>query len=271
MDESELAGREHANMIMALALVGANADGAVVRRVDGVALIATGLPLRLFNQVLVDGGEATTGSITTAVETTRQRGDRFLVSLRIGTDDRFIALMAQLGLVPLSADPWMPGMALHPLPAAGPPERPTETLPGHEIRQVGDAVGLDDHISAAASGFEMPEEWLRALMPISLIERPEVAVYVGYTDGEPVTTGLGLRTGRTIGVYNIATVPSARKRGYGAAMTSRIAADGAAAGCDVAILQASDMGRPIYEWLGYRTVVRYMGYVDPASLEPPAT
>jgi predicted acetyltransferase len=77
-----------------------------------------------------------------------------------------------------------------------------------------------------------------------------------------------VRTGRTIGVYNIATAPAARRHGHGAAMSTRIAVDAAAAGCDVAILQASDMGFPIYERLGYRTVVEYMGYVDRASLAP---
>lgn len=51
-------------------------------------------------------------------------------------------------------------------------------------------------------------------------------------------------------------------------MTMRIVDDAAASGCDVAILQSSDMGYPIYERLGFRTVVEYMGYVDPASLQP---
>ena len=46
-------------------------------------------------------------------------------------------------------------------------------------------------------------------------------------------------------------------------MTRRIAADGAAAGCDVAILQASAMGYSLYERLGYRTVVEYMAYTEP--------
>jgi len=39
--------------------------------------------------------------------------------------------------------------------------------------------------------------------------------------------------------------------------------DGLAAGCDVSVLQASDMGLPIYERLGFRTVVQYDGFVDP--------
>ncbi len=107
-------------------------------------------------------------------------------------------------------------------------------------------------------------------MSEAMLAHPDMFVYVGYTDGVPVTSGLGFRTGRTIGVYNIATVETARRRGYGAAMTMRIVDDGAAAGCDLAILQASDMGRPIYERLGFRLVVDYGGFVDPGSLRPPA-
>ena len=265
MDAADLAGLEHENLIATLALAGANVDGAVVRRNDGVALIATGLPMRLFNHILVEGDEATPAAISAAVEVTRGRGDRFVVSLRVGPDDRCIALMSDLGLVPQSDDPWMPGMALYPVPTVGPPAAAS----GLEIRQVTDRAGLEDHITTAAAGFEMPVELIRAIMAETMLGRPAVVVYVGYVDGEPVTTGLGVRTGRTIGVYNIATVEAARKRGYGAAMTARIAIDGVAAGCDVAVLQASEMGRPVYERLGYRTVVEYMGYVDPASIEPP--
>ena len=266
MDMSDLAQREHENMIAALALFCANVQGSVVRQSDGVELILTGLPIRLFNQVLVAGPQATPDALAAAVAATRARGDRFIVSLRVGTDDRFVPLMAELGLVPASAEPWLPGMAQHPIPPGA-----VLSFPGHVIRQVTDAAGLDDHITTAAAGFEMPEAWLRDVMKTTMLERSDTAVYVGYTDGVPVTTGAGFRTGTTIGVYNIATIESARKRGYGAAMTARVAADGAAAGCDVAILQASEMGYPIYERLGFRRVVDYMGYIDPSSLTPAAT
>jgi GNAT superfamily N-acetyltransferase len=94
----------------------------------------------------------------------------------------------------------------------------------------------------------------------NLLDRPDCVVYVGYADGDPVVSGLGWRSGRTIGVYSIATIAPARRRGYGAAMTARVVADGALAGCDVAALQASEMGRPIYERLGFRTVITYDAY-----------
>jgi GNAT superfamily N-acetyltransferase len=116
-------------------------------------------------------------------------------------------------------------------------------------------LGRLEHENYAATGWRL----------CSSVEG-DVAVYAGYADGEPVSSGLGIRIGRTIGVYNIATVERARRRGYGAAMTSRVVADGAAAGCDVAILQASPMGLPVYERLGFRTVLEYNGWVEPSSL-----
>lgn len=132
------------------------------------------------------------------------------------------------------------------------------TTRGRALRTAGVAAAL-------LTGFDLPEEILRPVIVPALLDGGRAAVYVGYTNGEPVTTGLGVRSGTTIGIYNIATIESARGRGYGAAMTRRVAADGAAAGCEVAILQSSDMGFPIYQRLGYRRVLEYSGYVEPSA------
>jgi len=261
MDRDALGRLEHENLIEAIAAAASQAPGARIERDGGVALIATGLPLRLFNQVVIER-DAQADAIAAAVSVVRERGDLFIVNLRAGTDDAFVPLMGELGLVPLSAEPWMPGMVLHPLPPAG----GALAADGHEIRTVSDAPGITDHIRTAAAGFEMPVEWLEAVMTPELGARPEAAVYVGYSAGVPVTTGFGFRTGRTIGVYNISTVKLARRRGLGAAMTMRIVDDGLAAGCNVAVLQATQMGLSVYERLGFRTVVEYIGYADPASM-----
>ena len=262
MDTTDLARLEHENLIVAIAMAGAQIDGALVARADGVALIATGHPMRLFNQVIIDGAPAL-DAVAAAVGLMRERDHRFVVNLRRGVDDGYHSLMGQLGLASDSDEAGMPGMALHPLVRVA-----AEPMPGHEIRRVLDRDGMLDHVQAGAAGFSIPTEWMEVIVTESLLEQPGATVYVGYTDGQPVTTGLGIRTGRTIGVYNIATVESARHHGYGAAMTMRVVDDGAAAGCDVAILQSSAMGYPIYERLGFRTVVEYDGFVDPASLPP---
>ncbi|MET1231353.1 MAG: GNAT family N-acetyltransferase [Candidatus Limnocylindrales bacterium] len=269
MDDAQLAALEHENLIAGMAFVGSNIDGAVVRRVDGVALIGSGLPVRLFNQVLIEGDGPSPDVLADAVQVLRDRVSPFVVNLRIGADDGVLPIISGLGLVPLSTRPWMPGMALHPVVGrdANAPGAPSSgaTATDHDIHRVTDAAGLEDHIRAAASGFEMDADLVRMIMAGTLDAGDTAHVYVGYTDGQPVTSGLGLRTGRTIGVYNIATVPEVRKRGYGAAMTTRIVDDAVAAGCDVAVLQASEMGFAIYKRLGYRTVVEYMAYVDPAA------
>jgi len=263
MDPTLLGELEHENMLVAMSEAAGTVPGSLVRRAGGVVLLASGRQIRLFNQVLVDDRSATADRIEAAVATLRERRNPFVVSLRRGVDDRFVGLMADLGLELPSDHGPLPGMALVPIPDGDPP-----SVEGLEIRPVADSAGLEDHIVAAAAGFGMPEAMLRSIVALDLWRRPGRIVYVGYVEGEPVTTGLGARTGRTIGVYNISTIESARKRGYGEAMTARVAADGHAAGCDVAILQASDMGRPIYERLGYRTVVEYDWYREPDPRAP---
>ncbi len=56
--------------------------------------------------------------------------------------------------------------------------------------------------------------------------------------------------------HNVATIEAARGRGYGTAMTWAAIAD-AAPGVEIAVLQASALGRPVYERMGFRMVVEY--------------
>lgn len=256
MDDRDLAWLEHDNQLGALVVAGRNVPGAVVRREQGVAIIATGLPTRLFNQVLTDGrdgADATEGSIRAAFDEAVGHTERAAIDLRVGIDDRWVPLMAELGLRRLTEGPWMPGMALHPVdPAAL--AASMAVPPGLEIRRITDAAGLEDQVAVASASFGPV---LEAVMSPAMLERPDVTLFVGYEAGIPVTTGMGIRTGRVIGVYSIATIEAARRRGLGAAVTARVVADGVDAGCDVAVLQSSEMGLGVYRAMGFRTVVEY--------------
>ena len=262
MTHFELVALEHENWIAYLTGVVRCTSRAQVWRGGGVVTILTGLPFDWFNQVLVERDEATPAGVLAGVARARERGDPFVVRLRQGIDDRFIPTLTQAGMVPASRDALTPGMVAFPIDrnaisAPAPPEL--------EIHRVTDAAGIDAHRQAMTAGFGSDPAVALGTACQDLLDRPECVVYVGYADGGPVVSGLGWRTSRTIGVYSIATIESARRRGYGAAMTARAVADGAAAGCDVAVLQASEMGRPIYERLGFRTVVKYTAYLEAAG------
>ena len=104
-------------------------------------------------------------------------------------------------------------------------------------------------------GFGMPDflfesfrEFYRGLDAEKLVN------VLAYLDGEPVACGSTYLTGRTAGVYNIATLEAFRGRGIGYAVTAWLMNDAYERGCTETILHASPDGFPVYERLGYETV-----------------
>jgi GNAT superfamily N-acetyltransferase len=239
-------------MLEWLRLTFGHVPGAVIDPGDGVGVFATGIGHPFFNQIVTDDG-ATEAALGRAVDRVRDLGLRFYVVIRHPQDTGFRPLLERLGLQP--DDELFPGMAADRLP-------PTATSPDElRIHVVNDRGGLADHATAVA-GFGFPDEFISAFLGDDTWLIPDTTTYVGYVGGDPVASGFGVRTGRTIGVFSIATLPTARRRGYGAAMTGRILADGVLAGCDVGVLQASQLGRPIYERLGFRLVQEYAFFSD---------
>jgi GNAT superfamily N-acetyltransferase len=261
VNADERAALEHENWIAYLTGVARCAPAASVHRRGGVVTIVSDIPFDWFNQVLVEKPDASAADLEAEVEAGLGHAG-FVVRLRDGVDDRFIPTLTRAGLVAAGGATATPGMVLFPIDRAAiagvtAPGRP----PGFEIREVRDARGIDEHREVVTEGFGSRPEVAFGTTCAGLLDRPECVVYVGYAGDTPVASGLGWRTGRTIGVYAIATIAIARRRGYGAAMTARVVADGLAAGCDVAILQASEPGRPIYERLGFRVYVRYSAWI----------
>jgi GNAT superfamily N-acetyltransferase len=109
------------------------------------------------------------------------------------------------------------------------------------------------HARLAAAGFGAPVEAFLQLMTPSVLAVPGVRCYIGAVGDQPVTTGLGVTLGSYVAIFNIATPPAQRRRGYGAAVTARAVADGLDAGAKWAWLQSSEPGYPVYERLGFRT------------------
>jgi len=85
-------------------------------------------------------------------------------------------------------------------------------------------------------------------------------LWVGFVDERPVATSLVHVSAGVNDVEMIATASDARGRGYGAALTwVATTADPSLP----AILIASDLGRPVYEGLGYVALTRWTIWLRP--------
>jgi GNAT superfamily N-acetyltransferase len=150
-----------------------------------------------------------------------------------------------------------PGMHVD-LRGLSPAGRPVEGL---DIEVVS-PVDLDSFAGVMCEGFELSPDFEKPLRLLLEALDPDRLVNVLATlDGEPVACGSLWITGETAGVYNIAVLDRARERGVGYAVTSALLDEARARGCTESVLQATRLGRPVYERLGYVEVCRVPQYV----------
>jgi ribosomal protein S18 acetylase RimI-like enzyme len=78
--------------------------------------------------------------------------------------------------------------------------------------------------------------------------------YIASVDGQEAASVVSHDHQGDCSIWWVATVPEARGRGLAPGLMRRALADGRARGCDVSTLQATKLGRPVYERLGYRSL-----------------
>ena len=233
-------------------------DGAVLD-VDGVFAFATGLPLALFNGcVVVEPAPA--DQLDAAIDWVAARG----LPHRVWIED---SLAPDLGHVPLAhglqlGDRPYPGMVLHPIPALPVPAA------GVTVEAVAPS-GLERFLRVSIET-GMPPAAARQLFSPSFAADPDVQLIIGSLEGRPVGTAVAIRTGDVSGVYAVGTLPAARRRGVGSALTWAAVDAGRSWGFDTIVLQSSEMGHPIYEAMGFRTVVSYAVFGRSATQTPAA-
>lgn len=76
--------------------------------------------------------------------------------------------------------------------------------------------------------------------------------YLGWLDGKPVATTTIYLAAGVAGVYFVMTVPEARRRGIGAAITHAALQEARAKGSEYGVLGSSQAGRSVYAGLGFR-------------------
>jgi ribosomal protein S18 acetylase RimI-like enzyme len=96
--------------------------------------------------------------------------------------------------------------------------------------------------------------WIDVFSQIGFGDEAQWAHFVGFLEGIPVATTSLLMAGELAGIYHVATMPQARGRGVGAAVTDHAMRHAREQGARQAALQSSELGFNVYRSLGFEHV-----------------
>lgn len=155
-----------------------------------------------------------------------------------------------------------------PLMVRAPIERPSDERPaaGLRIERVSMTQQLLDFERTIVEAFPVDEllPWKPGtFVPPKLLDDGQWHLYVGYDeDGSPVATSAAFVTDHVVNVTWVSCQAASRRRGFGAAMTwAATLADPS----KPAMLIASDIGCPVYEKMGYLTLLRFTLWIGERS------
>lgn len=149
--------------------------------------------------------------------------------------------------------------ALHSLP------QDVSVPPGLVVQQVADIEVMKKWCHVLCVGFEMPgfvgEALLDLCRSIGFDSQSPVRHYVAWLNDEPVSASSMFLGAGVAGIYNVATVPEARRRGIGSATTLMPLREARTLGYRVGILHSTHMGINAYYRLGFREYCKITQYV----------
>jgi GNAT superfamily N-acetyltransferase len=228
------------------------APSTTIRDDDELFWYVTGLPDATFNSIMY--ANLAPSRIDAAVDElhTLRRTHAVPMGWLVGPTSRPLDLPARLRVRGLQHRADLTPMTL-PLAVM---EADVEPVPGLTIERVSDAGLLEEWIAAEGQGFESEGALgiglaaLRRAMGVG--HGLPLHHFLGRLEGKPVGTATLVLAGGIAGIFDVSTVPEARGRGIGTAMTVAAIEAARANAYEIAFLQPSAMGRRLYERLGFR-------------------
>jgi GNAT superfamily N-acetyltransferase len=124
---------------------------------------------------------------------------------------------------------------------------------GMEIKEVLNLEELKTWTDILVKSFEFPEivhSYKKYF--IAGLESPDSHYYLGFLNGKPVSTGVLFNSKGAAGLFYIGTIPKVRRQGIAKTMVNHLLREAKNKGYHISILQASEMGYPIYKKIGFK-------------------
>lgn len=235
----------------------------LVRRHDSPKLswIESNVEFSLFNQVYLAklSPEAAEDTIEEVLSNFETRALTFEWSILPGTEPADLPTRLRKHGFVFEGD--KPSMTIDLKRLTANPSPPAKFL----IRKVESDEDLQVFMHVTVRAFEVSNRdhgvFLDILRSLGVGSGSRYECYLGILNGQPVATSMLFRTGGVAGVYWVGTVPEGRGRGVGTQMTMKPLIDARIAGLDIATLQATSMGEPVYRGIGFEDCFRFGVYM----------
>jgi GNAT superfamily N-acetyltransferase len=145
----------------------------------------------------------------------------------------------------------MPGMLAANIPPPG------RDLPLIEVAEVRSAATLETFRDIGSACFRVPVAWFEEVFDASTMERAPFRGWLGYVDGKPMCTAATVGDASALGLYNVATLPGFRARGYAEALMREAILRESLAPERPIVLQSTTAGMELYRRLGFRKITNF--------------
>ena len=143
---------------------------------------------------------------------------------------------------------------------------PAELPSGTELRRLTKIEQATDFWRVAIDSYEsigFPPEVFAGYTNYAGLLAENVVAFLALLDDEPVGIAMTMVSHGVAGIYWVGSLERARGKGIGRAVTVAATNAGFDLGANVASLQASPMGKPIYLDLGYDAAFQYQMWISP--------
>ena len=250
------------NLRESFRIIASSRPSGEVRELPGVSIASAGVAFQMFNAAFLSAHVATEADLARCILLPSLQFNVRGLEWSFWVCEDWLASRAHRRLrqvferYGLRHSVQLPGMIAETL------RPPTRRLPEIEVRRVRDCRTGDDFRGIGSVCFHVPIAWFNEVFDHNAVW-DRFAAYVGYVDGEPVSTAATVACGNTIGVYNVATLPGHQRRGYGeAVMRQALAEAERERPSRPVVLQSTEAGLRLYDRMGFRTIARFSVYAS---------